>query len=582
MSDGIKTLTYTGIALACALVAYVWRPAEVPTGVPTAVNTVLFPDFDNAQKAKSIEINTYDEALTESRKLLVEQQKDGSWTIPTHDNYPADAEIQLRDAATLLFDLRSLGVASELSDEYEMYGVKSPDKDQLKPGDRGVGLQVRLRDEKGDVLASLIIGNKVKGADDQRFVRIPNQAPVYVAKIDPAKLSTKFSDWIEKDLLNLNAFDVNRIRLRDYSVGRSESGGFVQSPRLDAEVTFDSTSNQWALSTMQTFLRDKAVATQLAENEELNKEKLDAMKTALDELQIVDVHPKPKGLRADLKADAGFLNDTEGVQSLVTRGFYPLRSRNSPDAELYSANGEVHIAVKDGSEYVLRFGNIAGAEEGSTEGKLNRFLFVLARVDEAQFTPPALEPETADVPTTDAKPDPPAEKPADKPTAKPCSDDEPAAKSADDKPAADKPDDKPIAKSDDKPEAKPADAPEAKPAAKPAEKKPDPAAERERIKKDNQRKLDEFKERRKKAENRVAELNARFADWYYVIPEDTYKKIHLGRVDLIREKSAASDEGTGIDSFRKLQKEGVDPPPPPPPAGGPPGGFPPGLGLPPG
>jgi hypothetical protein len=55
----------------------------------------------------------------------------------------------------------------------------------------------------------------------------------------------------------------------------------------------------------------------------------------------------------------------------------------------------------------------------------------------------------------------------------------------------------------------------------------------------------------------VAELNARFADWYYVISEDVYKKIHLGRNDIVKEASTASQEGFGVDAFRKLESDGL-------------------------
>ena len=57
---------------------------------------------------------------------------------------------------------------------------------------------------------------------------------------------------------------------------------------------------------------------------------------------------------------------------------------------------------------------------------------------------------------------------------------------------------------------------------------------------------------------RVAELNARFADWYYVISEDVYKKIHLGRSDIIKEGATARDAGFDVDAFRKLETDGIE------------------------
>ena len=69
--------------------------------------------------------------------------------------------------------------------------------------------------------------------------------------------------------------------------------------------------------------------------------------------------------------------------------------------------------------------------------------------------------------------------------------------------------------------------------------------------------MNAYRDQRKKAEVRVAELNARFADWYYVVSEDVYKKIHLVRSDIVKESATAKEEGFGIDAFRKLEEEGL-------------------------
>jgi hypothetical protein len=69
--------------------------------------------------------------------------------------------------------------------------------------------------------------------------------------------------------------------------------------------------------------------------------------------------------------------------------------------------------------------------------------------------------------------------------------------------------------------------------------------------------MDEYEEKKKKAEKKVRELNARFADWYFVISDDVYKKIHLSRSDVIKEKEGASKEGSGVDALRDLEG-GID------------------------
>lgn len=71
--------------------------------------------------------------------------------------------------------------------------------------------------------------------------------------------------------------------------------------------------------------------------------------------------------------------------------------------------------------------------------------------------------------------------------------------------------------------------------------------------KDNQRKIDERKANLAKAQKKVNELNYRFADWYYVISEDVYKKIHLSQVDIVQEKAEAQKEGFGVDALQGLQ-----------------------------
>ena len=78
-------------------------------------------------------------------------------------------------------------------------------------------------------------------------------------------------------------------------------------------------------------------------------------------------------------------------------------------------------------------------------------------------------------------------------------------------------------------------------------------SEQEKVRKENQRKLDERKDKLEAAAKRVRELNARFADWYYVISEDVYKKIHLSRSDIIKESDKARDEGFGIVRDRLAQ-----------------------------
>lgn len=538
MNEMTKTGIYIGIAVVLAALAFSTQPKKEEYRPVGAVNKALFDDFKDPGEAASLEIVRYLEADGKLDPFKVAKDSaTGRWQIPSHSNYPADAENQMRDAATMFLDLKALGIASEVADDHRMFGVLEPDLEKVKAGDEGVGLKVLMQNGEGKDLVKLIIGKKVRGAEDQRFVRIPGQDIVYTVKINPDKLSTKFEDWIEKDLLKINAFDVERLVMKDYSVVRTNQG-FVLDPKTDVTTTFDATGNAWKLGEFVTYKSGKPQPTELLPEEELNKTKLDDLKNSLDDIKIVDVARKPKGLGADLKAGRDFMEDEESVQSLFSRGFFPSQPSANAPSELRAANGELHVGMKDGVSYILRFGNVAGAESGD-DGKLSRYLFVTAFLDESKHPEPKLDP----------LPDLPATVPA----AAPASGDE---KCGQDDEKDDKKDAPPAADAKDETKSEPA---------KPANSDEQTAkikAERERIEKENQRKLDAYKENRKKAADKVTELNGRFSEWYYVISEDVYRKLRLGKADLFKEREGTKEEGVGVDAFRQLEKEGLKDAPP--------------------
>ena len=108
--------------------------------------------------------------------------------------------------------------------------------------------------------------------------------------------------------------------------------------------------------------------TELLPTEELNSQKLNDLKTALGDMKIVGVLRKPTGLGADLKAGADFMNNEESQTSLMNRGFY-LADMGGDAPEIRAANGEVLVGLKDGVEYVLRFGEIARASDSKQDRK---------------------------------------------------------------------------------------------------------------------------------------------------------------------------------------------------------------------
>ena len=189
MNDNVKTSIYVGLALLCAVLGFAALPRTEVVGNTAEANQNLFPDFKDPLAASSLEIKKFDEKLGEIEDFKVAKVND-SWVIPSHDNYPADAQKQLAEAAGALLDLKSDGIATEISSEHALYGVLEPSAEKTKVGAEGVGTLVVMEDGKDNDLVRLIIGKQVKGTTDQYFVRRPGQDIVYVTNIAADPLTT--------------------------------------------------------------------------------------------------------------------------------------------------------------------------------------------------------------------------------------------------------------------------------------------------------------------------------------------------------------------------------------------------------
>jgi len=346
----------------------------------------------------------------------------------------------LADVATGLMGLKILENRSDSPGDHTLYGVVDPDPKTLKSGTTGVGTRVVLRDKNDKALVSLIVGKQVEDREGLHYVRRVGQDPVYTVAVKTDKISTKFEDWIEKDLLKLNSWDIKRVEVNDYSV---DVLARTQNPRGKMTVEYNDTGDpKWKMTEDLVFKGGEYEPQGLADDEELDTAKLDAMKTAIDDLKIVDVKPKPAGLSADLKLGESLPKADEGLQSLTDAGFYPARIGNR--YELVSNDGEFRVLMKDGVQYVLRFGGIASAEDtpaGADASKpqassgMNRYLFVVAEFNESAIEKPQLEPLPEEKPAEKADDSAADEKDAEKDASAEKKDEAASAEADTDKPA---------------------------------------------------------------------------------------------------------------------------------------------------
>lgn len=547
MNENTKSALFVGAALLTVAAALAMRPQSINVDAEADSRTGqnLVKSFDPEQ-AKRLRITRFDEDTATLSEFEV-ASREGVWTLPSKGGYPADAQQQMGEAAAGVMDRQVLRIASKLAADHAEYGVIDPKSPKLEVGQSGVGLRVAMLDERNDPLIDVIIGKQVKGAENQRFVRLDGQDIVYVCEIDPSKFSTKFEDWIEADLLKINTWDLAQVDLKNYSASAELSmtpdGRIV--PRLiqkfqdELALIYDDASGKWSpkrLAIYDPASRDFKLR-ELAEDEELDNEKLTALKTALDDLQIVDVERKPEGLSGSLKAGGDFLKDRQTIESLARRGFLAAGGSDG-GIDLISSEGEFVASMKDGVEYVLRFGGLQtkegeasdpaaeaapGDDESSdSEAAVNRYLFVMARFNPALIASPELQdlPELPEGAATE-----PAKEEADKEA------------SADDKAEPDAAKDEAKDNADGE-------------AQDTGDKKPEETeldrivAERKSIEESNQRLLDAYKEKVDSGKERVQQLNDRFGDWYYVISNSVYEKVHVTVDGVLKKKEKKAGEET--------------------------------------
>lgn len=571
MNENAKTACFLGVAVIALALVWLTRPTPFTVNLDDQIGKVL--NTGDPLAATSLEIIKFDEDTGEAKPFKVSQVK-GVWSLPSHLDYPADGEGQLANAAASVMDLKVLGVIDATPADHSLYGVVDPAT--AKPGDTGVGIRVTLEDKNNQKLAQFIIGKEDKDRPNLRYLRLPGQAVVYQVEVDPSKLTTRFEDWIEDDLLKLNSFDIKQVIINSYSIDEL-AGTIVPGDVL--ELTYDDQAAKWTLSGLE-------------EGEELDSAKLNELKTALDDLKIVDVRRKPAGLGRELRKDEGVQLDQQALASLAQHGFFLDRQ-----GRLLSNEGEIICRLKNGVEYILRFGQIA-ADTGDTEDEAkdeiidelgedgnepkakgsNRYIFVMARVAEDMIPQPELEPlpgavtaEVPQAPADDEQPadeqgadaDPPADADSESEEATESSDE---ASGGDDDPqaegdqAAESNEDSDATETTENAETKDESSETDSDSAESADEDPEAIkAERERIEKENQRKLDEYEDRLNKAREKVKELNDRFADWYYVISDDVYRKIRLGRADIVKraEDAEAEIDADTLESFNQL-RQGID------------------------
>lgn len=583
MNETTKTLVFVAIAAGLAGTAFLTRPqVNRATSEFVEDRAPFYPDV-NPDGVKGLEVTAYDKEKGELDSFSVKLQN-GVWIIPSHNNYPADAAERLKKTAGAVLGLQKDTVVSGGKELHKECGLLDP-ADTSGDADSW-GTRVKLLDVNGNVVSDLVIGKNVPDKTDFKFVRVPDKDRVYQVKCAGLDLTTRFADWIDTDLITDSAFDFEKVVINDYKLERA--GNRVRINDQGVITLGKDDKGKWKLG-------------DLKEGEETDETKAADLATAVSDLKILGVRPKPPGLTADLN----ILEQQFAAESMISRGFFP-----TEDGRVVSNEGEVSCETKDGIRYTLRFGGVflgrggekdleAGkegekvveenpapaegkpAEDPKEKTQENRFLLISVAFNEARFpepeipasmkeaaAPPAAPAEGAPVPPAPPVESAPAETPAAPaeetpatPAAPPTEGTSPIKNIAYQEPATEAPpattppaEGAPAA-TPPAAEAKPAEGAPAAPA-KPAEGAPaapvDPEAQKKleeemKARVEMQKKIDaerekaEYEQKKKERDRQVEEgrkkakeLEARYGQWFYVVSNDSAKKVRLTRVDLVK------------------------------------------------
>ena len=368
-----KTAIYGGIAILLGALALLMSPKNVTPDAFLDQGQPFFPDFEDPNEATTLEIVSFDEETGAATPFKV-TFKENRWTIPSHHDYPADAKDRLAKTAAGVIDIRKDDFRSGKVSDHGATGVVDPlDESALAAGK---GDRITLKGVGDVVLADFIVGNEVPGRAGFRFVRLPGQSRVYASRMN-LEISTRFEDWIDTDLLQLDQKRISRVDIQDYSINER-----TRSVNKRDELNLLLKEDKWT-------------AAKMGSGKVIDSTKMTDLLKTVDSLLIVGVRPKPAGLLASLtKAEGETTVSNQDARSLQSKGFYFSR-----DGSLYSNEGELQVFSSDGVKYTRRFGEVvygvgesitAGGSEGvANQGPAeNRYLFASAEFYAGAFQEP--------------------------------------------------------------------------------------------------------------------------------------------------------------------------------------------------
>ena len=339
MSQTVRTVIFLGVAIACVGIGFathtMYKPSDLEAFVD--VGEPFYPEFTDPNQATGLRVASFNDDSGKTDVFSVES-KDGLWQIPSHHDYPADGEEQLAQTAASMIGVERQALIERTKAAHKRYNLLDPLDDEVT-GSEGRGDRITLY-EGDEPLVDFVVGKQVEGQENVYYVRAAGEDRFYTADLGEFSISTKFTDWIKKDILDIERTAVREMIVNRYRIDEAR-GVLIQGDRLT--LSREGSSDPWQLKGLD------------EEKEELQTADVNSLLNALDDLSIVGVRNKPPGISADLKAEPGqgITTTRFDMLDLQEKGFF-IDPREG--GGILSNEGEVLVGTDDGVFYVLRFG----------------------------------------------------------------------------------------------------------------------------------------------------------------------------------------------------------------------------------
>lgn len=482
-----STIIMVVLALGTAFGAYSMRPQPLPPVQFEDTGEALFPEFTDPTTATNLEVVAWNEDDAQVISFQV-MQKEGRWVIPSHNDYPADGTERMGKAAASFIDVKKDRYYGDDPANHGAFGVLDPEGDEGKGDEKGQ--RITIKDASDTVLVDIIVGKEVTDRPGFYYVREPGEENkrVYGSRLE-LDISTKFEDWIEKDLLKVERDDFYQMTYDPYVVDEVE-GKVTGFAPVVAEVIDPANRREWKV----------LQGTDVPEGKVLDSMKVRQILTAMASMKIVGVRPRPQA--------RNILEQQILAQEMKRKGFFVVPTADGR-AQLFGNEGMLSAVTDDGIVYSLLFGEVtyesgialtAGVAESSSEDeqgvmeegveeeeadgdkKASRFMFVDV------FYDPSLDTTLAGV----------------------------------------KPAEAPEGAEGETPEGAEGEAAEGE-AAGGSSEPVDPEGDAEKI---------------EAGKTKAAELRARFDQWFYVISDSSFTQMHKARDEMFKDdpNAAGSDD----------------------------------------